>query len=451
MPKEQKKPPLAEPEDKKENVMVEIRVSDKKSEGKESLHAASLSSLPGFKIDPEFEPVPMAPSGASLTAREETIVLRGQVDPDKIEELKNHPDVVDVWDDPKIAPFEVDAKIPMARAEKANLQKAGPCPFPPCDCTPKVAKGTIDDVVRYLGVDKIWAEGFHGEGIVIGIVDGGIMAKGRVQDGTVPNVIGGPAPDWGTMSGWGGHGNMTATDALGMAPKAHIYDLRVGTDKQTVNDLLSNAFWAFQWAIERFQEDGTPQILSCSWGIYQEAWGRRYASDPSHPFTRKVVEAIDAGIIVLMAAGNCGSGCADDRCATDIGPGRSIWGANGHPQVITVGAVNPKGEYIGYSSPGPATLDPSKPDFCSVSHFKGFFPCDSGTSAATPVAAGVAALFKQANAAFTQDQIKEAFKATATPMGNMGWNIYAGAGIIRAKDAFERLMNPKSDSAPGGK
>ena len=166
---------------------------------------------------------------------------------------------------------------------------------------------------------------------------------------------------------------MTSTDALGMAPEAQLYDLRIA-DGEAVSDALS----AFQWAIDKHKTNKTPQILSNSWGIYQEAWDPVYARDPTHPFTRKVAEAIREGILVLFAAGNCGQMCGGGRCASDKGPGKSIWGANGHPSVMTVGAVNSHEEYIGYSSQGPAALDKQKPDFCSISHFEGYFQSDSG-------------------------------------------------------------------------
>nr|WP_262984679.1 hypothetical protein [Nostoc sp. PA-18-2419] len=55
------------------------------------------------------------------------------------------------------------------------------------------------------------------------------------------------------------------------------------------------------------------------------------------------------------------------RCGSDTGSNKSIWGANGHPRVMTVGAVNKNEEIIGYSSQGPAAFDPKKPDFCSIS------------------------------------------------------------------------------------
>src|SRR5262249_47991909 len=153
---------------------------------------------------------------------------RGTIHPDRIEHLKSHSDVMRVWRDTKIAPF------PARAAARAHAPAREPVPQP-CDCSDgKPANGTLADVVKALGVNKIWAAGHRGEGIVIGIVDGGICAIGRRpkagETARIPNVVDGFPADWGTTgapSKWGNHGNMTATDALAIAPKAKLYDIRV--------------------------------------------------------------------------------------------------------------------------------------------------------------------------------------------------------------------------------
>ena len=131
---------------------------------------------------------------------------------------------------------------------------------------------------------------------------------------------------------------------------------------------------------------------------------------------------------------------APTGAAPRSGPGRSIWGANGHPRVMTVGAVNKNEQFVGYSSQGPAALDPHKPDFCSITHFTGYFNSDSGTSAATPIAAGLCALLKQAKPSATHNSIKAALIATAKDIGPVGWDQHSGAGIIGGKRAYDRLV-----------
>jgi subtilisin family serine protease len=408
-------------------------------------------AVPGFSVDEEYPPVPVPATDTTATllaaAGERAMLVRGRVQQSRMAELRAQPNVLAVWDDTPIAPFTElavgGAPEPAVSLEPASVTPVevgalvtarpglGVCPVQPCDCQPGTAKGDIPAVAAYLGVTKLWAQGVTGGGVVIGIVDGGITAVGRNpkpgETAQIPRVIDGYPADWGTTAiAWSNHGNMTSTDALGMAPQSQLYDIRISAGG--IQATISAAIAGYDWAIQRHRTDGTPHILSNSWGIYQKSWDQVYATDPNHPFTRKVVEALDEGILVLFAAGNCGEGCADGRCGGDIGPGKSIWGANGHPRVLTVAAVNVNGDYVGYSSEGPAALDPRKPDFCSVSHFRGYFASDTGTSAATPVAAGVVALLRQGNSGLTQDQAKQAILTTARDLGPAGWDQFTGPG-----------------------
>ena len=117
----------------------------------------------------------------------------------------------------------------------------------------------------------------------MGVVDGGITAVGRpvkageASTAKVGRVIGGyPTADWGTTAvAWSNHGNMTSTDVLGMAPEAQVYDIRISDGSS-----ISAALAGFQWAIDQHRANGTPQILSNSWGIFQESW------DTGMPATR---------------------------------------------------------------------------------------------------------------------------------------------------------------------
>ncbi len=408
--------------------------------------AAGPGDTSGFELDHEYEPVALGDVGDGLghsAAPDETLVVRGTIRREEdIEALRARPGVAAVWRDTPIAPFPV-LEDPHPDVE-GSAGMAG-CPIPPCDCDPSVPKGTIADVAAYLGVDQVWARGIRGTGMVVGVLDSGITAQGRpVKAGEtarrIPRVIGGwPTASWGTESGrWGNHGNMCATDVLGMAPDAQLFDLRIAGGGGSPGT-ISRALQAFNWALNQFRVNGTPQVLTNSWGIFRETWDNTYARNPNHPFTRKVVEAVNEGILVLFAAGNCGDTCPDGRCGGDVGPGRSIWGANGHPLVITVGAVNKNEEFIGYSSRGPAALDPNKPDFCSISHFTGYFNSDSGTSAATPILAGAVTLLKQAKANATQADIKGVLRATAKDIGAAGFDQNSGAGIVQIKAAYDRL------------
>ncbi len=381
--------------------------------------------------DPDYEPVPMpvprrrgtatAPEGGGGT-----VVVRATIARERVPELRAHRDVVAVWSDPRIAP------VPATGGPGEGV-----------DCTPQVPTGDAAAVARSLGADRVWQEGGNrGSGAVIGIVDGGI-------DGARFPVIGGWSPDPEAPPGdprvaWEGHGTMCAIDARIACPEAQFHDYSIGKTAPGagIDALLSSALQSFHRALVQYGADGTPQVLSNSWGLYQESWDpfppgdpSNYTRNPDHVFTRKLVELLDAGLLVTFAAGNCGGVCADPRCGADQGPGRGIWGASGHERSICVGAVNLRREWIGYSSEGPAALSQQKPDVCGYSHFAGWFPSDTGTSAACPVIAGALALLAR-RPGLTQDRARAVLRATT---GARGWNARLGTGIADAYAAWAAL------------
>ena len=110
--------------------------------------------------------------------------------------------------------------------------------------------------------------------------------------------------------------------------------------------------------------------------------------------------------------------------------------------IIAVGAVSPNGFYASFSSVGPTSDGRIKPDVStqgvSVSAavpgkllYTGSF---SGTSAATPLAAGVAAMLLSAHPELTPVQVRNALRTTASrsssPNDSIGW------GIINAYEAL---------------
>lgn len=411
------------------------------------------------KVDDAHPPVPITAPRAErqglLDQNLELVVVRAWVDPRHLAALKEQPHVRHVTRGARLEPF---SRFEPGLAERAALGRV--------DCGKgDTANDTAATVAQYLGVTQIWRAGYTGRGLVVGVVDGGITAYGRPtafgawpaipQSPAVGEVVGGwPVDSWGTNAeGWGQHGNMIAFDVQAIAPEAELWDIRIFEPGVVFDDYVANAVEGYQLAIEHHRAHGVPQVLVNSWGLYDSRRGRDYAFDPLSDIAVQVEAAIDAGILVLFAAGNCGDGCpfaSGTPCgAGDRGPGASILGPNGHPEVMSVGAATLRGEWCGYTSQGPAALppqDPDKPDFCSISQFVGFFPnesglrpFDGGTSAATGIAAGVVALLKQARPDLTQAECRWLLKETARPIRTPAARAGAGAGIIDALRAFRRL------------
>jgi serine protease AprX len=375
--------------------------------------------------------------------RSRTVVLRGWIPAAQIAELIKKEGVRRVTPDARLEPFWP------ARTIAADCATAGE-PI-----------GDVKRLVKQLGVDRIWAAGYDGAGIVVAVVDGGLTAHGQPvnpsEDPAIPalpstgQVVWGWPQDWGTTSvGWSQHGNMMAFDIQAVAPAARLWDIRIFEPGADFGAYVSNAVAGYREAIDSHRRSGEPLILSNSWGLYDSANGPDYAFNEQSEFALMVEEALDEGILVLFAAGNCGDVCPFSPCgAGSKGPDNSILGPNGHPKVMTIGAADLDDEWCGYTSQGRAALPPKaqKPDFCSYTRFAGFFPSadpvlrdfDGGTSAATAVAAGVVALLKQGKPDLTQDEAKAALRETAQDIWSPGFDPNSGAGIIRAKAAFDCL------------
>ncbi len=416
------------------SISVLVELSDEALEGKEMAlgiadFSAAMRGAPGLSIDESFAPVPIGSlnTGFGLGAARPTQLVRAdlEVSEDDLEELHSVVEAVEaatgsrIYADPRIAPISLGI-----------------------DCTPRVPTGNYDDVVEALRVRQVWQQSRHdGESTIIGILDGGV-------DASQFPVTGGWSPDAANPPGssdvvWGGHGNMCAFDALIAAPGAQLFDYAIGR-AGNITATLSAALQSFQHALTAGAHG--PRVLSNSWGLYQQAWdpfppGHRsnYTHNPLHPFNRKVVEVMDAGILVCFAAGNCGISCPANDCGTDVGPGKSIRGANGLPRVLSVGAVNLQDQWIGYSSQGPSTMASDKPDVCCFSHFKGYTSSDSGTSTACPVLAGVLGLLKSIKPGLTQDRAQHILHSTSRQTASAKWSPDFGYGIVDAHAAFVAL------------
>jgi serine protease AprX len=261
-------------------------------------------------------------------------------------------------------------------------------------------------------------------------VAGGFALPGAQQPGTAPVTS---------------HGSMCAADVLVAAPDADLFDYPfLGIPSS------GGALRMFQALLDERRRTGRPQVATNSYGFVavppralaptHEIW------ELNHPLHRKVREVVASGVTVLFAAGNCGRPCPSGVCqVSGIGAGRSIHAANSLAEVITVAAVNTSRTRIGYSSQGPGMFEPRKPDLACFSHFFGNFgpgrpagtssePFDSGTSAATPVAAGVVAAMLSGAPALTPSAIK---RALIDSTGVTSWNADVGFGIVHAGRAWQ--------------
>ena len=262
----------------------------------------------------------------------------------------------------------------------------------------------------------------------------------------------------------GGNGRISNGQYLGIAPNVNIINLRVLNSQGS--GTTANVLRALDWvASNRFVYNIRVVNLSLGMPAIDS-----YLNDP---ICRAVRRLVDAGVVVLAAAGNNGSD----------GNGNKVYGhihsPGNEPSAITVGATNTFGTnarnddgVTSYSSRGPTrsySTDESgvrhydnliKPDVVAPGNRlvqaqavdnalvtnnpaldAGVSPVDNrkmmylnGTSMATPIAAGTAALMLQANPSLTPNLVKAILMYTAQPLA--GFNMLEqGAGQVNIEGA----------------
>ncbi len=263
------------------------------------------------------------------------------------------------------------------------------------------------------------------------------------------------------------HGRMMVRNILNAAPKANIWDMplippRIWNIKVFISDAhaaLDRMLLSIQHLSTHPQWSG-PWVLVNAWAIFDRRSEQPvgdYTNRLTHPFNKAITYAVSQGRDVIFGAGNCGQFCPDGRCGPcDIGPGQSVLGANSHPGVISVGAVRVDALWLGYSSQGPGQPDMAltgqpktreKPDLCAPSDFAetaDAYTRNTGTSAATGVAAGVVAALRSRKewdpGSVAPDVLHQILNATTRHTEGPEWNERLGNGILDARAAVQALM-----------
>lgn len=444
-----------------------------------SLHGAAVEStdetlrqaeslvedLAGYDLEvtDEIAPVPMfsesavsdQTAGLAAFASEEenpdvaseSAVVTARVERSSLEELRGRENVT-VWANSELTLFDGGcgcndgysvAELDEHPFDMALSAASG------VDCRPYKPAVTRGVIRNLLGVASAWRDGFRGQNTIVGILDEGINDRYPVIGGlSHPDV---PRPGSAPIDS---HGSMCAADVLVAAPAAKLYDYPfLGIPRS------GGALAMFQAVLDQRRLDGTPHLTNNSYGFtgrptQQQAPGHEIW-DIDHPVHRKVREVVASGAPAFFAAGNCGANCPSGKCHfSGVGPGRSIHASNSLAEVITVAAVNSQHQRIGYSSQGPGGFEPNKPDVACYSHFFGNFgpgrpadgeasSFDNGTSAATPVAAGIGALLMSAFPNLGPDRLKQALIAGAINLGSPGWDANTGFGVVNAASSYALL------------
>ena len=109
------------------------------------------------------------------------------------------------------------------------------------------------------------------------------------------------------------------------------------------------------------------------------------------------------------------------------------------PYVVTVGATDPQDVLYSYSNGG-SNLDLVAPGNNTTTLSGGHYGTGGGTSFASPVVAGVAALVLSVNPSLTPAQVTTILKQTSDDLGTAGWDVYYGSGRVNASRAVTAAL-----------
>ena len=474
------------------NVIIEIqRRSDLEAsifgmglsnEADVSAATAAVASIPGLKLDLTFAPVVLprlVPGGGTAADAEER-----SSEPLSAESFASTATLPDFNGQTELLRGVVDESQLDPSMFAAGPQDgvvgifADPVIEPAITCGGSAAVGNAADVARLLGTRRLRQAQMDGRNTLVAIVDTGVnipYLQSRLgrrlrfsgeRSWVPPLQPGQPAMTPGQMPV--GHGTMCAFDALIAAPAATLLDIAVLASRRpggsVMDGLLSDAVLGYSHLLRLIRGLGRPGdfhslIVNNSWGMFQESWDfppghpGNYSDNPAHPFNRIVATLERAGADILFAAGNCGRECPDRRCGSE--PDSGIFGANSHPAVLCVAGVDVTKRRVGYSTRGPGRIDPQKPDVAGFTHFagSGVYPADGGTSAATPVVAGLVAAFRSrfpTGPDRTPAMLRDLVRRTADDVGEPGFDTENGFGIVCGhRMARSTMANAADDSRDG--
>jgi len=317
------------------------------------------------------------------------------------------------------------------------------------DVDEKMYVKLLRESVPMIGVPDVWDEGYTGKGVVVIIIDSGVMdshpwliRNGKSLVLTEYDIA--PGVDYTHWHGTHCAGIIASQDPTyrGVAPDIEgfvdilAFDNRGGATDSWIISALDTAY---QVAVE-YKQQGYAVVATNSWGGPAQ-------DNPTVNKMREMVMNIADEIPIVFAAGNEGP-----SPSTIGAPGDADRGDN---EAITVCAVNKYGTIASFSSRGPDKYgeDHNEPDICApgvgiMSSVPGGMNTASGTSMATPHIAGVIALMLQKNPTLTNMQVFEYLTSTAIDAGDPGFDFDYGYGIVDTKAAVDAVPEAPLPSSP---
>ncbi len=345
----------------------------------------------------------------------------------------------------------------------------------------RAAAAGIEPNIDRVGAPELWARGFTGQGVVIGVADTGFQwdhpalrsqyrgSEGSavshdynwhdaIHDAAAGNPCGSDAPapcdddGHGTSVAGLAVGDDGAGNRVGVAPGATLIGCR-NMDRGTGTPARYTE--CFEWLLAPTDSSGGNARPDLGADAINNSWTCPANEGCTNPnVLRAVVENTRAaGVAVVAAAGNQGASCST------IGEVPAIYDA-----AITVGATSLEDAIAGFSSFGPVTADGSnrlKPDLVAPGvgvrtsmPSGGYLSTFSGTSAATPHVTGAIALLWSAvpGLAGDVDSTERLLEEEAAPLTySIGCGGYSGADVPNPVFGWGRLDVEKAYARATGR
>jgi len=310
-----------------------------------------------------------------------------------------------------------------------------------------LAETHMNEAAPNMGVEQVWSEyGYDGTGVTIAVLDTGVRgdheglndmdddltigcdqpepdplnpnpviidcdpkisafydavvtdseqpARESYDSGTHGTHVAGIAAGTG-----GGQESPDGSRYVGVAPGAWVINILACCDGD-IQDIIEGS----QWAIENKDEKGI-DILTSSLG--EQQLEIHFDNDGSSAWSQQMDAVAASGIITFLSAGNEFGGATFAGCNTIDSPGDANL-------PITVASLDKDLGLAIYSSRGYTSDGRVKPDVSTIGSnimapdaaTSDGYTSKSGTSMATPLMAGIAALMVEANPDITHDQVK---------------------------------------------
>ena len=309
----------------------------------------------------------------------------------------------------------------------------------------------FDSYVQYhrslLELDKAW-EITKGNGIRVAVIDSGIdtghpALLANIEEATTvfkdsdytsasSTLYDG---DLGRAYDYYGHGtavagliaaNSSDDSIMGVAPEAKIISIKTFEVKKTEAKTYSTTSLLFEAL--RMAMAKKVDVINLSISVSS------MSSSTAATLKSLIDEAEEKGIIVVCASGNQSN-------SSPAYPGR-------YDSAIAIGAVgyagdklercyfSNYGEGLDFVMPG-KTIESTRP----ASNPRGITQSKDGTSFSSPMAAGVFALLLSKHPEMTKSELYDVLKATAIDLGDEGYDLQYGNGMMMPYDALKALEN----------